>query len=74
MAKRKTSDSELLKEAGAAAIGVAIGTALGMLFSPRSGKRNRDLLVKETKKAVKKVQAAEATAKKTVRKRTTKKK
>lgn len=56
MAKK---DSELLKEAGLGALGLAVGTALGMLFSPKSGKKNREALIKETKKAVKKVQTAE---------------
>ncbi|MEI6477662.1 MAG: YtxH domain-containing protein [bacterium] len=45
-------------EVGVAAIGAAVGGVLGVLLSPNSGKRNRQIIANESKKAVKAVSKA----------------
>ena len=51
MAKSKVVKKKLLwRELGAAGVGAVIGGALGMLFSPKDGAKNRKLVVKKAKK------------------------
>lgn len=59
----KSKKSDIAKEVDAATVGALFGGILGMLFSPKSGKQNRDDIVKETKTAIKKVQSASKKAK-----------
>jgi len=63
----KASKSNLGTELGVAALGMAVGGVLGMLFAPQSGKQTRKKIASKGRKAV-------ASVSKTVSLKTAKKK
>jgi gas vesicle protein len=68
MAKAK-KETSILGALGLAAASAAIGTVVGMLTSPASGKKNRQSLAKEGKKLVSTAKKAAKTSEKKITKK-----